>query len=140
MPPEDLQQVWEDYYSRKKSQRFQEAADLWRQMEAAGVASDTVFALDFVLFGQSQHDARALANQLSENYEMEVVEPEGDGYWFVKGTTRPYGIEMTEEQHLDWVDFMVDVAKSYACVFSTWTIEAPALGAKFHSEEIESAS
>lgn len=134
MPTEDPQQVWEGYYGRKKSQRLQEATELWRQMESAGVVSDTVLALDFVHFGQSQNDAEALANQLSENYEMEVVESEKDGYWLVKGTTRPYGIEMTEEQHLGWVEFMTDVANSYACVFSTWAIEAPALRANFHSE------
>ncbi|MGP4846168.1 hypothetical protein ACTXGQ_18720 [Marinobacter sp. 1Y8] len=131
MPTEDPQKVWEDYYGRKKSQCLQQATDLWRQMEAAGVLSDTVLALDFVHFGQSQHDAEALANQLSENYEIEVVESERDRYWLVKGTTRPYGIEMTEEQHLGWIEFMADVAKSYACVFSTWSIEAPALGKVF---------
>ncbi|MEP1895877.1 MAG: hypothetical protein ABJQ98_15330 [Alloalcanivorax venustensis] len=140
MPTEDPQQVWEDYYGRKKSQRLQEATEIWRQLESAGVASNTVLALDFVHFGKSQHDAEALANQLSENYEMEVVESERDGCWLVKGTTRPYGIEMTEEQHLGWVEFMADVANSYACVFSTWAIEAPALGANFHSEGIESTS
>ena len=134
MPTEDPQQVWEDYYGRKKSKRLQEATELWRQMESAGVVSDTVLALDFVHFGQSRHDAEALADQLSENYEMEVVASERDGYWLVKGTTRPYGIEMTEEQHLGWVEFMTDVANSYACVFSTWAIEAPALRANFHSE------
>ncbi|MCU5786053.1 hypothetical protein B27N_01056 [Alcanivorax marinus] len=140
MPTGNPQQVWEDYYGRKKSQRLQEATEMWRQLESAGVASDTVLALDFVHFGQSQHDAEALANQLSENYEMEVVESERDGCWFVKGTTRPYGIEMTGEQHLGWVEFMADVANSCACVFSTWAIEAPALGVNLHSEEIESAS
>ncbi|MDI9246440.1 hypothetical protein [Marinobacter sp. CHS3-4] len=140
MLTEDPQKVWEDFFGRKKSQCLQEAADLWRQMKAAGVVADTVLALDFVHFGQCQHDVEALANQLSENYEMEVVESERDGYWLVRGTTRPYGIEMTEEQHRGWVEFMADVAESYACVFSTWTIEAPALGTNFHSEGIESAS
>ena len=127
MPTDDPQKVWEDYYLRKKSQRLEEAAEIWSQMENAGVDEKTVLALDFVHFGKSQSDVQDLADQLSEHYTMEVVPEDPKGYWFVKGTTRPHGITLNREEHLIWVEFMSDVAQSYACVFSTWSLEAPSL-------------
>ena len=35
---------------------------------------------------------------------------------------------------------MENVAHSYSCVFSTWSLEAPSLGVKFDSKNVESAS
>ena len=140
MAVQDPQAIWSDYYERKKQQRADEAASMWKQMEAAGVNSETVLALDFVHFGTSLEKVQALANQLSENYSMSVVAEQEPGYWSAKGTTRPYGIELSQEQHLSWVDFMCDVAHSYGCVFSTWSLEATSLGTQFLSEGIESAS
>ena len=109
-------------------------------MQSAGVNEETVLALDFVHFGKSQTDAQALANQLSENYNMEVIPDEKQGYWYAKGTTRPHGLTLNQEQHLGWVEFMSDVAHSYGCVFSTWSLEAPSIGAKFNSKDIEIAN
>ena len=140
MKPQDAERQWREYYERKKAQRLEEAAALSQQMADAGLTDDSVLALDFLHFGQGEEDAAALANQLSENYEVEVVPSQEDGYWYVKGTTRPYGVTLTEEQHSNWVEFMADVAQSHACVFSTWTLESPSLGVKFESERVESAS
>ena len=37
--------------------------------------------------------------------------------------TRPCGVDgMIGAQLLQWVEFMCDVANSYACVFSTWKL------------------
>ncbi len=58
--------------------------------------------------------------------------------WCVEGATRPYGINIHQQQHYDWVEFMCDVAQLYNCVFSTWSLEAPKLKLKFVSKEIES--
>jgi len=140
MQTDDPQKVWEDYYHRKKSQRLEEAAEMWSQMKGKGVDEETVLALDFVHFGKSHSDVQDLADQLSEHYTMDVVPNEQQGYWFAKGTTRPDGITLNREEHLNWVEFMSDVAQSYACVFSSWSLEAPAIGAKFDSEKIVSAS
>ena len=140
MQTDDPQKVWGDYYLGKKSQRMKEAATLWKQMERAGIVEQTVLALDFVHFGNVKADVESLAAKLSENYSMEVVLADAAGYWFAKGTTRPHGLTLSQEQHLGWVEFMLDVAHSYACVFSTWTLEAPSLGARFRSEDVESAS
>lgn len=140
MEPENPENTWRKYYASKKAQRIAEAAILWEQMRNAGVTGETVLALDFLHFGQSEENATALAKQLSESYQVEVIAVPEPGYWYVKGTTRPYGITLSEEQHSGWVVFMADVAQSYDCVFSTWSLDAPSLGVKFESERVESAS
>ncbi|WPD22953.1 MAG: hypothetical protein SD837_00020 [Candidatus Electrothrix scaldis] len=139
MTDQDPQQTWEDYYRRKRSERLAEAEILWDQMESAGVNEVTVLALDFVHFGRNENDARDLSVQLSEHYSVAVEPADQEGYFFVRGTTRPEGITLTKEQHTGWVEFMCDVAQSYACVFSTWSLEAPKLSKTFPSEDVESA-
>ena len=116
---------------------MEEAIKLWDQMRDSDVNDETVLAIDFMHFGTYQENKNNLAKQLSENYEMEVVPSDEEGYWYAKGTTRPYGITLNKEQHIGRVEFMADVAQSYACVFSTWSIEAPSLGVSFDSESIE---
>jgi hypothetical protein len=140
MPTEDPQEIWEDYYRLKKVQRMDEANQIWEKMKSQGIDKTTVLALDFVHIGSSKPDINDLATQLEENYEMRVTPAETDGYWLAKGTTRPYGVTLTQDQLFGWVEFMSDVAQSYACVFSAWTIEAPSLGVKIESEAFESAS
>jgi len=137
---EDPQKTWDEYYKRKRLQRMEEASKLWDFMRGSGVNEETVLALDFLHFGTSEENINALANQLSENYEIEVVPGDEEGYWYAKGTTRPHGLTLTKEQHSGWVEFMSDVAQSYSCVFSTWSLEAPSLGVNFKSENVESAS
>ena len=140
MSSEDPQKTWSDYYQRKKAQRLEEASELSKLMLIAEVTEETVLALDFEHFGTSKENIDALAKQLSEDYSMQVLASNEEGYWIAKGTTRPYGINLSQEDHLGWVEFMADAAQSYACVFSTWAIEAPSFGVSFHSEQIESAS
>lgn len=140
MESQDTEKTWREYYERKKFQRREEAKVLWKKMSDSGLTEDTVLALDFMHFGQSEEDAAGLANQISENYEVEVIPAQENGYWYVKGTTRPNGITLTEEQHAGWVEFMADVAQSHNCVFSTWSLESPSLSMKFESERVESAS
>ena len=137
MSSDDPQSRWSEYYQQKKAERVAEASQLWEMMQHAGVNDTTVLALDFVLFGTSQSDAESLAKQLSENYEVQVAPGDEQGTWLVNGTTRPYGISFTQEQHMGWVEFMADVARSHACVFSTWSLEAPSLGERFDTENLE---
>ena len=140
MSIEDPQKVWTAYYERKKAERLEQASALWQQMRLSGVKGDTLLALDFVHFGTSRSDVEALATQLRENYDMYVVPSEEPGYWLAKGTTRPIGIALDREQHLSWVEFMSDVAQSYACVFSSWSFDAPSLSVSFSSERYASAT
>lgn len=135
MTNDDPQKVWENYYLKKKSQRIEEATEMWSQMETAGVNEETVLAMDFIHFSESQSNLKELADQLSENYTMDVVNEATQGYWFAKGTTRPHGITLNCDEYLIWVEFMADVAQSYGCVFSAWSLEAPSLGVKFDSED-----
>ncbi|MFB2800711.1 hypothetical protein [Shewanella seohaensis] len=139
MPRGDPQEIWEEYYRNKKFQRLEEAHKLCEQLQEAGVTEETVLALDFVHFSKSHENAQSLAEQLSENYTIDVVASE-DGVWYINGTSRPYGLTLSAEQHIGWVEFMADVAQSHACVFSTWSFEAPSLNLKLSSESIESAS
>jgi len=137
MTSEDPQKIWEEYYKNKKSQRMQEASELWNKMVIAGVEKDTILAIDFLHFGTNEESVKNLGSQLSENYKIEIVPGKEKGYWYAKGTTRPYGINLSGEEHSDWVEFMFDVSKSYGCLFSTWSVEAKSLGQVFESESIE---
>ena len=139
MADQDPQEIWQAFYENKKAQRIEEAEGLWQQMENAGVNEETILALDFVHIGNDKEAIDALKEQLSENYNVTISPAEND-YLHVKGTTRPEGINLSREQHLAWVEFMADVAQSYACVFSTWSLKAPELNASFLSENIESAT
>jgi hypothetical protein len=130
----DAQAVWNQYYLDIKARRIAEAECLWAEMAAARVTNETVLVLDFLHISNVRKDADDLALQLSENYGIEVM-PADLGYWHVRGTTRPDGIVLAEDQHLAWVEFMADVARSYACVFSSWALEAPSLGKKFDSQD-----
>ncbi|MEM9534319.1 MAG: hypothetical protein AAGA40_01485 [Cyanobacteria bacterium P01_E01_bin.45] len=135
----DPQRTWDDYYLRKREQRLSEAVMLWQQLEDGGFAQDTIMALDFCCFGRDRPNAEHLADQLEENYQITVTSQD-NGYWLVAGTTRPYGVTMGQDEHADWVRFMCDVAQSYGCVFSSWSIEVPALNVKFDSADLESDS
>lgn len=133
---ENPQDTWSDYYARKKSERLREAQTLSLAMLAAGVRDDTVLALDFTCFGSSSPSVRALATQLSENYDVRITPGKEPGYQLVTGTTRPHGITLSAEQHVAWVEFMSDVARSHGCVFSEWSLEAPSLRKTFRSSEV----
>jgi len=134
---DDAQAIWDAYYDRIKRRRLSAAALLWGEIEAAGATEETIFALDFAHFGNNREDAEKLARQLSEHYSTEVIASGEPNYWDIRGTTRPEGICLTRDQHIAWVEFMVDVARSYACVFSEWTLEAPALGRAFRSAHLD---
>jgi hypothetical protein len=135
--PDDPQKTWDDYFDQIKRRRLAEAALLWGEIEAAGASEETIFALDFAHFGNNRDDADDLAQQLSENYAVKVSARSEQNYWDVRGTTRPEGICLTSDQHAAWVEFMVDVARSYACVFSEWALESPALARTFQSAHLD---
>ena len=139
MNDEDPQKIWEAYYERKRLEKHSEANILHRRMQDSGVTTETVLALDFQLFGDTEENISALGAQLSESYEISAGPSDDEGYFLLKGTTRPQGITLTLEQHLSWVEFMCDVGQSYGCVFSTWTLEAPVLKESFKSEDVEGA-
>lgn len=135
--PDDPQMVWDDYYERIKRRRIAAAALMWGEIECSGANEETIFALDFTHFGNNREDVDGLAEQLSENYATEVSARSEKGYWCVIGTTRPEGVCLTKNQHIAWVEFMADVARSYSCVFSEWALEAPAIGRTFQSAHLD---
>jgi hypothetical protein len=137
MPDDDPQKTWSDYYDGIKRRRIGAAALLWDEIEMAGATETTVFALDFAHFGNHRDDVDRLAQQLSEHYSIEVSARREPNYWDVRGTTRPEGICLTKDQHAAWVEFMVDVAQSHACVFSDWMLEAPSLRRTFRSAHLD---
>jgi hypothetical protein len=120
---DDKQQIWNDYYARIRKRRIAEAETVNSRLSADGVTADTVLALDFEHFGNSENDIRKLSEQLSENYSMTVLLADDGKTWFANGTTRPYGVDgMVGNQLQNWVTFMCDAASSYACVFSAWKL------------------
>lgn len=117
---------WEDYYSRIIKLRKDEAAALWGKMEEDGVDSDTFLGLDFIHFSQNKKDLEDLAVHLTKNYQV-TIDKGDENYWFLKGTTKPYGIKLSKDSFLSWIDFMCQLTQSHACVFSIWSAEAPSL-------------
>ncbi|MCU8010071.1 hypothetical protein RA178_02940 [Shewanella oncorhynchi] len=134
----DPQKTWEEYYARIKNRKIDEATQLWNAVVSSGANEETVFAIDFSHFCDVSSKLNKLAQQLSENYEIELSEVDEKGYQFLTGTTRPYGNELSEEDFINWVSFMCDVAQSYTCVFSEFSLESPELGLVWSNTEFES--
>jgi hypothetical protein len=136
---ENTQQIWDDYYKRIRRRRIREARIVYAEMSVAGVTDSTFLALDFCHFGREESDIRSLAAQLSEHYATSIARSEKDGnYWMLDCTTRPEGIdEVTEQRWIDWVAFMCDVAQSYCCVFSTWSLTDTSKSQSWSNEEID---
>ena len=113
---------------------------MWQQMMDAGITSESMLALDFSHFSFAKDGAEGLRQQLSENYEIQIIEGPEPGYWKIMGTTRPYGISLDAKGHSGWVEFMCEVAHSHGCVFSTWAFEAPSLKQSWSNENIDTDS
>lgn len=135
---EASQAHWTAYLDRKRAERLAEAGLLWAEFERRVGDAETVVALDFRTLCPDRGRADALRGQLSEHYRVEL-EPAENGYWMARGTTRPYGVTLSAQSHLAWVEFMCDVAASHGCVFSTWSVTAPALELVVDSEHFEAA-
>lgn len=135
----EAQRMWVEYRQRKRAERLSEADQVWSALAAGGVNAETVLAIDFVHFGPSQAHVEGLRQELAENCTV-TTEAEPDGYWLLKGTTRPYGLTLSAADHIAWVDFMCNVAASHNCVFSTWSLSAPSLGLTVSSEAFEGGS
>ncbi|MFE8073480.1 hypothetical protein QQM79_20680, partial [Marinobacteraceae bacterium S3BR75-40.1] len=129
------ERVMNNYQQEIMDRRTAEARALWQTMESEGFTEDTVAALDFVFFSDSRADATGLKDQLAENYSVELVPAEEQGYVLIKGTTRPYGNEFSYEQWMGWVEFMVGVGFSHNSVFSTWSVYSPKSKTTWSSEE-----
>ncbi|MFT6419639.1 MAG: hypothetical protein ACJA05_001472 [Porticoccus sp.] len=126
-----------EYQQEIMNRRVAEARVLWNTMESEGFTPETVAALDFVFFSNSENEAKELIEQLSENYSLELTPASEKNYILIQGTTRPYGNEFTFEQWLSWVEFMVSVGFSHNAVFSTWSVYAPSSKTTWSSESIE---
>jgi len=123
MDSREAQETWDEYYERIRQRRTSEIALMQTQMRGAGVTDDTGLLVDFGHFSSEKSDAEALLGQLGENYEMTLRRDDKSGYWIAEGTTRPDACQLTEQELLDWVVFMCDVAHSHGCVFSSFKLE-----------------
>lgn len=137
MNEEEAQQVWDEYNERIKNRRLAEADILISELEKNNINEATAVALDFTHFCHEKSDAEDIKNQLSENYTMSLEYNKDSEYWLIKGTSRPYGVTLSSKQHKAWVEFMLDVGKSYRCVFSTWSMTEPKSKKTYSNEEIE---
>ncbi len=135
MSEEQAQEVWNEYHERIKNRRLAQVNVLNEQLKNADVTNDTQLILDFEFFTPKESGAEAIKKQLSENYEISIQQD--DDYWIISGTTRPYAITLSPEQHIGWVEFMHDVALSYGCIFSVWTITEPKSKQSWSNKNIE---
>ena len=135
MSEQDAQKTWDDYHERIKNRRLAQAKIINLELEKSSITNETDLTLDFVFFTQDKAGADGIKKQLSENYELTISKK--NDYWHINGTTRPYTVNLTAEQHLGWVEFMHDVALSYRCIFSTWSITEPKGKHVWSNENIE---
>ncbi|WP_185233774.1 hypothetical protein [Teredinibacter franksiae] len=135
MSDQDAQKTWDEYHERIKSRRLAEAKVINLELVKNDITSETDLVLDFSFFTQDEAGANGIKKQLSENYEMIISKK--DEYWHINGTSRPYAVNLNAEQHLGWVEFMHDVALSYGCIFSTWSITEPKGKLVWSNESIE---
>lgn len=135
MSDKDAQKTWDEYHERIKNRRLAEAKVINKELEKNSITSETDLVLDFSFFTQDEAGANALKNQLGENYEMTITKK--DEYWHIKGTSRPYAVNLSADQHMGWVEFMHDVALSFGCIFSTWSITEPKYNITWSNEKIE---
>ena len=123
MNEQEAQKTWDEYHERIKNRRIAQAKVINLELEKNAITSETDLILDFSFFTKDESGAKGIQKQLGENYEMSIIK---DGeYWHINGTSRPYAVNLTTEQHLGWVEFMHDVALSYGGIFSTWSITEP---------------
>jgi len=135
MNEQEAQKTWDEYHERIKNRRLAQAKVINLELESNGITSETDLILDFSFFTKDESGAKGIQKQLSENYEMSISK---DGeYWHIHGTSRPYAVNLTTDQHLGWVKFMHDVALSYGCIFSTWSITEPKEKHVWSNENIE---
>lgn len=132
----ESQQTWLQYAQRKRAERLSEADQVWSALVAGGCGAETVLAIDFVHFGPSQTHVEGLRRELCKNCTV-ATESGPQGYWLLKGTTRPYGVTLSAAEHIAWVGYMCDVAQSHGCVLSTWSLSAPSLSLTVSSEAFE---
>lgn len=131
----DAQQVWNEYHHKLLNRRLAEVALINEQLDENDITSESNLILDFEFFSNREEGALNLKQQLSENYQMELRK--GDGYWYVSGTTRPYAMNITFEQHKSWVEFMFDVGQSHGCIFSTWSVTDHSTKKVWSNENVE---
>jgi len=137
MNDDEAQQYWNEYYECIKNRRVEEAKALWNTMSKDGLAESDILALDFIHFSKEELNINELSQQLEENYAVSVEYDKEQEYYCLKGTTRPSGIELDIAALISWVEFMCDVAQSYACVFSTWSIENSRLKNKWSNQNVD---
>ncbi|MCP4161481.1 MAG: tetratricopeptide repeat protein [Deltaproteobacteria bacterium] len=129
------QTVWNEYHQKILNRRLVEVEIINEKLKAEGITSENQLIIDFHFFSKDKQGAEDLRKQLSENYEMSVECK--DKYWLIKGTTRPYVINLEYSQHVDWVKFMHDVALSHNALFSTWVLTEAKLKKTWSNENIE---
>jgi hypothetical protein len=129
--------VMNSYQEQISNRRMAEAKQLWLQMQDDGFTETTIAALDFTFFSNDRNSVDSLVKALSENYSAEATPSNEEGYWLIKGTTRPYGNEFNNEQWFGWVEFMVSLGFSNNAVFSTWSVYDPKSKKTWSSEEID---
>jgi len=135
MYEQEAQKVWDEYHERIKNRRIAQAHVMNSELGDFGITAESDLILDFTFFTQKEDGSNGLKTQLSENYEMSIAK-EGE-YWHIQGTTRPYVVSFTNQQHLGWVEFMHDVALSYGAIFSTWSITEPKSGQAWSNKNTE---
>lgn len=135
MNEQEAQKTWDEYHERIRNRRLAEAKVINLELDKHGITGETDLALDFTFFAQDENGANGIKEQLSENYKISL-DNNGEN-WLIKVTSRPYSVNLSPEQHLGWVEFMHDVALSYGCIFSTWSITDPESNSVWSNENIE---
>jgi len=135
MDQETAQQIWDDYHDRIQKRRMAEAKEINSLLVSEGITPENPLYIDFTFFTSHKENAESLKAQLSENYEIKIRK--SDDTWLIEGTTRPYVINLSPTQHVEWVEFIHSVALSYQAIFSNWVLTEPKLNKSWSSKHID---
>ena len=135
MNEKDAHKVWDEYHQEILNRRLTEAKILNEHFKRNSIGEETDLVLDFTFFSNDETGALNLIEQLKENYEVSSYK-KGD-YWYVDATSRPYAVNLNSNQHIDWVNFMHEVALSHRSIFSVWSLTDPKTEKVWSSDKVD---
>jgi hypothetical protein len=134
MEPEEAQKEWDEDYERIKNRHLAQAKIINAELEKNFISSYSDLFLDFTCFTKDEVKAKGIREKL---FEFSISIRKEDDYYFIDGSSQPHTINMTPQQHLDWIKYIHGVALKFGCIFVTWSIKYPEKNQVWTNENIE---
>lgn len=113
-----------DPYEASLSTQLALSRETWRRLQELGGSKSTELRLDFFFLAESEQEARALHDVLTQETDYDVtLEALDDGGLGVAGTAQP--VQVTLETLDQWVGWMITAGLRHRCQFDGWGTEIP---------------